>query len=562
MMSFTSLRKHLALPTTSWQVCFLAAIGGVFSALLIVLFTLSIEYLQHFYSNSKDDYTTLDTISRFDLPIIGAIVILIFSRLTGYQYLRTGIAFVLHRLKVAHGIIPLRNTLNQFVGTVIALASGFSVGREGPAVHLGAACSSYIGSLLKLPYNSIRTLCACGIAAGISASFNTPIAAVIFVMEVILREYKVHIFIPVMIASIVGSMITQSFFGPAHEFEFFDKIELTIIHYPAIILLGAVLGLLAFAFNRYLTLIIKFSSNYHIIPRLLLAAFITGGLGYSIPYAMGTDLSAIGFLSQYDHHIELLLGLLIAKFIMTISALGLGIPGGIIGPILGIGAIAGSCASTFAMHYLPGQHLTTDFALMGMAGFMAATLNAPLSALLAVVELSNQIEIVVPAMIVITTSCLVSGQFFKNRSVIIMQLEAQGLLYRKTPIEKSLQRIGVLGVMQNNLYLLKTNTEQQVKDALNQSSGQKLILSKSHDKDHLYTWHELMDNEENNQDILIKEHKLIPLIHQATLAEAYLALVDKRSGGVYIYQDNIDDIIGIVSFEQIRQYLLEGKTKL
>ena len=84
---------------------------------------------------------------------------------------------------------------------------------------------------------------------------------------------------------------------------------------------------------------------------------------------------------------------------------------------------------------------------MGMAGFMAASLNAPLAALLAVVELSGQLEIVVPAMIVITISSIISGQVFKNRSIFTMQLDVQNLVYSKPPIEKTLQKIGVLGLM-------------------------------------------------------------------------------------------------------------------
>jgi H+/Cl- antiporter ClcA len=565
MMSLSLLRKRLALPRTSWQLCLLAAIGGTASALLVVLFTFSIDTIQSFYLSQRDNYTSLDALSRFDLPIVGGLVILFFAWLTGYKYLRTGIPFVLHRLKVANGVIPFRNTLNQFFGSVIALASGFSVGKEGPAVHLGAACSSYIGNKLNLPFNTIRTLCACGIAAGISACFNTPIAAVIFVMEVILREYKVHIFIPVMIASLIGSMITSSIFGNAHELEYFNKISLSFHHYPALILLGLVLGLLAYGFNRYLVLIVKYSSSMHIIPRIMLAAFITGTLGYFVPFAMGTDLSAITFALENNLHLQLLLGLLFAKILMTITALGLGIPGGMIGPIIGIGAIAGTCVSVLTTGYLPGENLAGDYALMGMAGFLAATLNAPLAALLTVVELSNQLEVVVPAMIVITTACVFSGQFFNNRSIFVMQLEQQGLKYRKPPIEKSLQRIGVIGVLQENIKVYQQECSPEVLSALKKIELLNHVIiqtsqqSESATPCSTFSWLKLEHNP-SDSSVKIVPVQLIPLQSQSTLAEAYLALIEQRDGGVYIYNDDPNDIIGIITFEQIRCYLLEGKT--
>ena len=632
MISLMSLRKRLALPRTSWQICLLAIIGGCASALLVVLFTFTIEQIQQLYLVKRDNYTSLDGLSRFNLPIIGALVILLFAWLTGYQYLRTGIPFILHRLKVAHGIIPLKNTLNQFWGSAIALASGFSIGREGPAVHLGAACSSYIGSQLKLPYNSIRTLCACGIAAGIAATFNTPLAAVIFVMEVILREYKIHVFIPIMLAALTGSLITSHVFSATHNFEFFNHVALHKEQYPVLIILAIALGTLAFLFNRYLVSIIKRSKKFHIVTRLMLAAIITGALGYIVPDAMGTDVGVVDFSLNNHWQINLLLGLLAAKFLMTIFALGLGIPGGIIGPILGLGAIAGTCSAAIATHLTTGEYLASDFALMGMAGFMAATLNAPLAALLAVVELSNQIEIIVPAMIVITISSLISGQFFKNRSIFTMQLDVQGLIYRKPPIEESLQKIGVLGIMKTHYALIEDDDPRTVSGELACLDISVPLVIKKHQSTFNYYLAEFKPdvigleqndvgipnkktiqaiptlttandslppiiqsvenaevltpdpvlpndtntqekanmresenvNEDTQQTVIhskdqIIEHQLLPFSHQATLAEAYLALVEKRCGGVYIYQDNTDDIIGIIKFEQIRHYLVEGK---
>ncbi|MCW8833522.1 MAG: chloride channel protein [Colwellia sp.] len=584
MTSIAAIRKHLALPKTSWQICFLAILGGVASALLVILFTLTIEEIQQLYLIKRDNYNTLDDVSRFDLPIIGSLIILLFAWLTGYKYLRTGIPFVLHRLKVAHGVIPLKNTLNQFFGSAVALASGFSVGREGPAVHLGAAASSYIGSVLNLPFNSIRTLCACGIAAGIAATFNTPIAAVIFVMEVIMREYKIHIFIPVMLASLVGSLMTRSVFDVSHNFEYFHKIELIPQHYIPLIILAVLLGTLAAAFNKTLVTVIKHSVKIHIVPRLMLAAMITGSLGYLIPGAMGVGSGAIDVSLTNNWQIGVLLALLLAKFIMTTFALGLGIPGGIVGPIIGIGAIAGACGGAIAMQVLPGENLGSDFILLGMAGFMAASLNAPLAALLAVVELSGQLEIILPAMIVITIASIISGQLFNNRSVFTMQLDVQNLIYRKPPIEKTLQKIGVLGIMKDKFELLEQASEKTIAGRVMTTNANipvinktitKIMVNKQVTEQISYYWAEfdeqvpLSVKQDNAAQMDAQSayqisnkmhlHKLSPLSHQATLAEAYLALVESRCGGVYIYQKNSMDIIGIVTFEQIRRYLVTGK---
>jgi chloride channel protein, CIC family len=551
-MFFSSFRQQLAYPKVSWQLCLLCSIGGLAAALFIIAFIATIELIQSFFSVIDDNYTSLDPLSRFDLPILGALVILFFSWMTGYQYARTGIPFVLHRLKIAYGIMPFRNTFNQFIGGVVSLSTGFSVGREGPVVHLGAAASSFIGSRLNLPYNSIRTLCASGIAAGIAASFNTPIAAVIFVMEVILREYDVHMFIPIMLAAIIGSMLTSQVFGSVHDYEFLANVIVNYQHFPVIILAGIFIGILASGFNRYIVAIIKQFEHWHIFTRFMLAALITGALGYFVPYAMGTGSSAVVFLHDQSAHLQLVVGLLAAKFLMTIFAIGLGMPGGIVGPIIGIGAIAGACAGLLLNTWFPSINITSELTLLGMAAFMAATLNAPLAALLAVVELSHQLDIMLPAMVIITTACLVSGQIFKNKSVFIMQLDWQKLPYRRPPIETTLQKIGVLSKMKSRFKLID--------EPLAQANLVELL-----EQHKALIFNDITCDDPKQRFILVEakspgmKQPLLPLSSQATLAEAYLALHKVRKGGVYLYQHDMLKPEGYITFKQIRHYLLADK---
>jgi CIC family chloride channel protein len=219
-MNLNAYRKKLATPRTSIQLCAIAIVAGVCAAGLIILFRLSIEWLQLLFMPEVNNFASIESSTRLFVPIIGAVLIICIAYLTGFKHYRLGIPFVIHRVKHYFGHIPFRTAINQFLGGALAIASGFSVGREGPSVHLGAFGSSVIGQWLKLPDNSIRILSGCGIAAAISASFNTPFAAVIFVMEVVIREYRIHIFIPVMLAAACGSVMTRAVFGEVQELAF------------------------------------------------------------------------------------------------------------------------------------------------------------------------------------------------------------------------------------------------------------------------------------------------------------------------------------------------------
>ena len=447
-MDLRTFRQQLATPGASIQLCLMGIVSGICAALLIILFRLTIEWFQHLFTGSAQSFAELSPWYRFFMPIIGVLCILTVAYVSGFKHYRMGIPFVIHRVKHFYGRIPFRTTVNQFLGGAIALASGFSVGREGPSVHLGAWGSTFFGQWLKLPENSIRILSGCGIAAGISASFNTPFAAVIFVMEVVFREYKVHIFIPVMLAAACGSVLTRIVFGESQELSFIHFHDFSQWIYLYLIILGVILGALASLFNNGLMFVMRQFSQINMVNRLLLAGILTGIIGFILPESLGAHFDSAHQLFNQNPSIGLLLGVLCAKFLLTIIAIGLGIPGGVMGPVFVIGMLSGVVlAVPLGIFVNDTNELTGSFALLGMAGLMTAVVHAPLAALSAVMELSYSPELILPAILVVVPAYVTSTQFLGNRSIFTRQLDSQKLPYTTSPVTESLQKTGVLAVM-------------------------------------------------------------------------------------------------------------------
>ncbi|MBC3765160.1 chloride channel protein [Neptunicella marina] len=555
-MSLKPYHYELSHPRTSIQRCVLGVVGGVCAALLIILFRLAIEGLQSFYLERADDFTTLDPTFRFILPIGGVICIILFAYLTKFRHNRTGIPYVIHRLKTRYGHMPLRPTLNQFFGGAVSLATGFSVGREGPSVHLGAAGSSFFGEWFRLPHNSIRLLAGCGVAAGISASFNTPFAAVIFVMEVVLREYKVHMFIPIMLAAACGSILTRLVFGEDHEMAYLQFISLDYWMYLYLILLGFILGAAGSLFNFQLMRMIRSFSHYKMLTRLLIAGLATGIVGILIPQAMGSGLSAIEMVNHAPDGVHILVAILAGKFVLTIVALGLGVPGGIVGPTFGIGVLIGAIVLLpLSIVVNDVTVFTSSFALLGMAGMMTSVLHAPLAALAAVMELSYNPEVILPAMLVIVASYVTSAQLFKNRSIFTQQLQFQKLPYQSTSVQFTLQNTGVLAVVDKDFKLVNESEQEPLQAHLEKLQDTLLVNTLELDSEHEYAlieWDTSLSRHENEP---LKSVKMQGISALCTLAEVYVMLQAERRGAVYVYDRSPHNIVGIITWNNLRNYL-------
>lgn len=553
--SLYAIRKRVSIPYTSIQLSILGLIGGVVAACLIVLFRLSIDFVQAQFEPGG----SLGDISPYlipSIPILAAILIAVFADFTGFKHYRLGIPFVLHRIKAHYGDMPLWNSVNQFVGGVLALGSGFSVGREGPSVHIGASGSSWLGHWLKLPHNAVRTLTSCGIAAGISASFNTPLAAVIFVMEVVLREYKIHVFIPVMLASSAGSLITQAVFGQQAEFEYLSVFALPVSHYPFLIMLGLLLGASAFVFNSNLMRVIKTFRHVSMFPRLIIAGAFTAFVGYFVPEALGDGTSAINLAMLSPTDMKLIIVLLFSKLVLTWCALGLGIPGGIIGPIFGLGVLLGLVVANVVMYLDPSIHLMSTYGVLGMAGLMASSLHAPLAALVAVMELTSTPTAITPAIIVIATAYITSAQVLKNRSIFIQQLNYQGLAFQTSPAFNVLSRFGVLAELNEKITILEYRSEQDVRYHLNKAEeGETVVVSIVHDLGTDYSLAELESSVGDTQKI--KYWPLQTLNTRSTLAHVYELLEEQKGGAALITSISGDRVVGIVEWEKLQTILLQ-----
>lgn len=553
-MQLRALRQELAHPRTSVQVCLLGIIAGVTSALLIVLFRLGIDWLQSSGVSLLQQWGLSAKWVWVVMPISAVMIILLIAYLTGFKHYRLGIPFVIHRVKQHYGHIPWRTTVNQFFGGMLALAGGFVVGREGPSVHLGAAGSSLFGQALKLPQNSIRTLAGCGIAAGISASFNTPFAAVIFVMEVVLREYKIHVFVPVMLAAACGSVITRIVFGEGNELAYFSFSSFSQWMYLYLIVFGCLLGVLATLFNQLLMSVMRAFRKVSMVWRLLLAGLLTAIGGALLPEALGANFEDVNALFSTHPTALILLEILLMKFLLATFAIGLGIPGGIIGPVMVLGMLSGAVLLLPVAHWLPLEDFTSSFALLGIAGMLTAVLHAPLAALSAVMELSYRPEIILPAILVIVPAYVTATQFLGNRSIFIQQLDFQKLPYAITSIREALEKTGVLAAMERDFKLFYDAPEAALEKVLSNNPTQTVIQQKRFEQDINYSW--------VHYDVSLDRHAhpisyqaMQGVSAQATLAEVYELLKSTRSGAVYIFEDDPAKLTGVITWNRLQSFL-------
>lgn len=447
-------------------------ISGLLAGGVVILFRIFIEsgiVLWH-SGEGANDFEDTAWWFRLTLPLVGGFLVGFVLHKVGKERRQVGVGHVLERMSFHQGYLNWRNAIVQFLVGGMTLASGQSVGREGPGIHLGSTAGSWLGQQMHLPNNSIRILVGCGTAAAISASFNTPLAGVIFAMEVVMMEYAVASFIPLILSSVSAAILSRIVFGSDVAF-IVPSLDLkSLWEMPYFIVLGLVTGCFAALFIIATRIVATKTKDWSSWLKCGTAGTCVGIIALVAPQVMGIGYDSVNSALHGSLPLQILAIAFVGKFLATIICSGLSLPGGVIGPSMFIGAMLGGLLGTFGGFAFPEYASEYAFySMVGMATMMSAILQAPLAALMALLELTNNPNILLPGMLSLVIANLVVSQLFKQKSIFQSQMQVKGLEMKINPLSQFLRSVGVAGLMERKIavhekHIAFENVEELLKD--------------------------------------------------------------------------------------------------
>jgi CIC family chloride channel protein len=448
-----------------WVLIPIAAVVGSLMGLVAIGFDFLVESSGQFFFGvlGKGQFPGSRLALLVLLPALGGLAVGIIQVVTRRTRPEPGIPSVVEAMARQHGNIPARNGVLKAATASLTIGSGGSAGVEGPIITIGSAFGSSLARWLHIGREHMQTMIGCGAAAATASIFNAPIAGVIFVLEVLLRDFSLRTFIPIVVASVFGTAVTHAVLGE-NEAVFYlpeimqDGYEFVVWEVGHYAVLGVLCGILGVAFIGVLRASEKMwkASRLPVWSRPMLGGVTLGligilfavtaadqpvvghnppvfyGNGYPVIEALLNPLSYVE--TGMDEHgtwrnatVGLLAATVLLKLIGTGLTIGSGGSGGIIAPSLLIGAAMGGCFALACdqMGIFPGSTPAT-FALAGMAGVIAATAHCPLTAFLLVFEITGDYQVILPVMLVAILATSVA-QIFQRDSIYGLWLRDRGI---------------------------------------------------------------------------------------------------------------------------------------
>ena len=419
--------------TPATEMLIYAVIIGILGGFGAILFKKLIFSLQDFFwrtpDMAPDSLFGVIWYRRLLLPVLGGAIVGPLIYFFAREARGHGVPEVMIAVITRNSVIRPVVVVVKALASAVSISTGGSVGREGPIVQIGAAIASTTGQIMRVRPAQLKTMVGCGVAAGISATFNAPIAGTLFALELIVSDFGLTSFTPILVSAVAATAITRHFHGNIIEFTLPQFTMVSHWEFAFYLILGLIAGIVGSTFSR---------SIYHAddliektkIPQWIRPAF--GGLFVGItaliyPHIMGVGYDTIRVLFDGGLTFQVMLLLVVLKILATAVTIGSGGSGGIFAPSLFIGAMLGGAFGSVVNHIFPDITApTVAYALVGMAAVNGACTLAPLSAIIILFELTNEYGIILPLMFTVVMATFISRKI-SAESIYTEKLRRKGI---------------------------------------------------------------------------------------------------------------------------------------
>ncbi|MGB8356133.1 MAG: ClcB-like voltage-gated chloride channel protein [Chthoniobacteraceae bacterium] len=449
-------------PTDLQVTLFWAGVIGFTGAVSSVLFrrlTDGVHWLLTGQNNGLvESFEHMPVWARILVPALGGAIAGLIIHFGTWWSAKKSSTDYMEAIVLGNGVVPARLSFVKCASAMFTIASGGSIGREGPLVQLSAVLASLIGRMRRMPTLQLRLLVACGAAAGIASAYNAPIGGAMFVAEIVLCSMSMESFGPLVFASVIATLTVRSLLGsdPLYEIHM-PNVKLNsnweIVPY---LFLGATAGLAAPWFLRFLRWSETAFTRLQVAPYLKLAAggLIVGLLAAFHPEICGNGYSVVNEVLNGNVLWQGLLVVLAFKLVATAATFGSGAVGGVFTPTLFTGACIGYLFCAGVQSFWHGAALVPSaFAVVGMGAFLAATTHAPIMAIIILFELTLDYQIILPLMLACVVAHYVSLTF-EDKSIYAESLKRKGA----GTFEQQLASLSVADLMKKNPVTVSENS--------------------------------------------------------------------------------------------------------
>lgn len=467
-LSFSFTSSRLAVPLV------IACLVGCATGLVVVGFIKLIHFSESaFFGFGKESLSFLGRYAVVLIPCIGGLLVGPIVTFMAPEAKGHGVPEVMKAIVLKGGKIRPMVVFAKALASAIAIGSGASAGREGPIVQIGSALGSSTGQFFKFSESRVKNLVACGAAAGISGVFNTPIAGVMFALEVILRDFGARALSTVVVSAVSASVISRMFLGDSPAFVAPSYMLVSPFEMGLYLGLGILSALTAWLFIRVLhhSEITFEKWNFPDWLKPAVGGLLIGCVGLYFPQVFGSGLHTIEQAIHGELAFKLLVALIFLKIIATSFSLGSGSSGGVFAPGLFIGAVLGGAYGKLFYERMPFPVAPPGaYAMVGMASVFAGAAHAPVTAILIVFEMTGDYQMILPLMV--TTVMSVSlAQLISRESIYTIKLKDRGI-----DID-SIEEVKVLGALQvrdaMSQEFIPVSRKTGVKDLIEQMSQNK-----------------------------------------------------------------------------------------